>query len=578
MTGDRPASGRGIPILIWAAAALLLIILSWPSIATRAFRDADDMMRLIQVRDLIAGQNWFDVSQHRVNPPVGGPMHWSRIVDLPIAAIIITLSPLIGAAQAETVAVVAVPLVLLLGTVLAVHAAALRLGCGRWSAVVAGALPLTMLSIVIQFSPLRIDHHGWQIMLAAIMMHQTARGESRAAGLLCGLAGALWFHISVEGLPYVVAFGGVYAMRYILDAGAWRGLRDYALALLAGSVMLLLGTRGWPEAMVPHCDAASPVYLVPLAGAVIALLTVHVVSRDDHLLHRIRPLVAAAVIGASLYWEQSVACRSGPFAALPPIVHEMWYVNVLEGMPFWHQSAEIWPLIIGPSIIGLATTIMAMRASSGTARHRWAELGAVLVVAVLVSIMVARAMSVAHLLAAPGIAWFVAQFVSRQPALAGNRFRVAMLGGVALLLPYGAAQVNGTFSKGKDEQQTACPAPAALAALGALPAATVFAPLDIGPDILLTSAHRVVGTAHHRNVDGMERVIRAFLAAPAAARPIVVRSGATYLALCPDQNEAGVYQHRAPDGLAAVLAKGQTPDWLEPLPGYTGGMRVYRVR
>ena len=40
-----------------------------------------------QVRDWMAGQSWFDVVQHRLNPPLGVDMHWSRLVDAPIAAI-----------------------------------------------------------------------------------------------------------------------------------------------------------------------------------------------------------------------------------------------------------------------------------------------------------------------------------------------------------------------------------------------------------------------------------------------------------------------------------------------------------
>jgi len=45
--------------------------------------DNDDMMRLIQVRDFIAGQSWFDADQHRMGPD-GTAMHWSRVADIPI--------------------------------------------------------------------------------------------------------------------------------------------------------------------------------------------------------------------------------------------------------------------------------------------------------------------------------------------------------------------------------------------------------------------------------------------------------------------------------------------------------------
>src|SRR3546814_9021348 len=50
----------------------------------------------------LAGQGWWDLTQYRVNPADGGvPMHWSRIVDAPIAGGILLLRPLFGQPLAE---------------------------------------------------------------------------------------------------------------------------------------------------------------------------------------------------------------------------------------------------------------------------------------------------------------------------------------------------------------------------------------------------------------------------------------------------------------------------------------------
>jgi len=49
----------------------------------------DDAMRLAQVRDLLAGQSWYDLTQWRMNVPFGLPMHWSRLIDAPIAGLIL---------------------------------------------------------------------------------------------------------------------------------------------------------------------------------------------------------------------------------------------------------------------------------------------------------------------------------------------------------------------------------------------------------------------------------------------------------------------------------------------------------
>ena len=75
--------------------------------------DTDDAMRLTVVHDLLAGQGWFDHVQHRLNTPFGAEIHWSRLIDAPQAALLLTLRPLLGP-LADTVLAYAWPLLLLL--------------------------------------------------------------------------------------------------------------------------------------------------------------------------------------------------------------------------------------------------------------------------------------------------------------------------------------------------------------------------------------------------------------------------------------------------------------------------------
>ncbi len=101
-----------LALLGWLLCSVAMLWLFHGDFATLGFRDPDDAMRLAQIRDWIGGQAFWDVSQYRVNPPIGGPMHWSRIVDMPIAALILLLRPLRGMATAELVACAIVPLLL----------------------------------------------------------------------------------------------------------------------------------------------------------------------------------------------------------------------------------------------------------------------------------------------------------------------------------------------------------------------------------------------------------------------------------------------------------------------------------
>jgi hypothetical protein len=127
-----------------------------------ALPDSDDAMRLVQVRDLLAGQPWYDLMQYRLGAEPGTLMHWSRLVDAPIAALIVGLRLLLGAEAAERIALTIWPLIpallLLPCATLVGQRLAGRGGAALALASAAGAVPL-----VRHFAPGRIDHHNVQL-------------------------------------------------------------------------------------------------------------------------------------------------------------------------------------------------------------------------------------------------------------------------------------------------------------------------------------------------------------------------------------------------------------------------------
>jgi hypothetical protein len=79
-------------IIVGVVALAVILLLSWPQItavwADGRLSDTDDAMRIAQIRDWMAGQSWFDLRQYRLAPPDGAPMHWTRVVDVQVAALI----------------------------------------------------------------------------------------------------------------------------------------------------------------------------------------------------------------------------------------------------------------------------------------------------------------------------------------------------------------------------------------------------------------------------------------------------------------------------------------------------------
>ena len=90
------------PWLLGFFLAAAILLAGYGGAALRQeFAEPDNAMRLVEVRDFIGGAGWFDVTQARLNPPDGTPMHWVRWIDAAIATPIVILRPFIGQHAAE---------------------------------------------------------------------------------------------------------------------------------------------------------------------------------------------------------------------------------------------------------------------------------------------------------------------------------------------------------------------------------------------------------------------------------------------------------------------------------------------
>src|SRR3954453_7494515 len=181
---------RWIVVLVWVGFCAWFIYNKWTDIRFFALGDTDDNMRMMQVRGLLNGQGWFDLRQHRMNPPFGANIHWSRLVDLPIAGLILGLRPILGGPAAEPWAVAIAPLLPYLLLLFSIALTARRL-------LGPAAYPLAFVTLFFaastngMFEPERIDHHGWQLALLALSVASIADRDRVRGGLLLGISSAL---------------------------------------------------------------------------------------------------------------------------------------------------------------------------------------------------------------------------------------------------------------------------------------------------------------------------------------------------------------------------------------------------
>jgi hypothetical protein len=585
----RPGANPGVLLpLLWLAAAVALAL---PSIRGGVFdaMSTDDAMRLVQVRDLIDGQGWLDLFQHRLNPP-GTPMHWSRVVDVPLAALILLLRPLIGTHGAETVTLFLWPALLLAAALVLVAAIARQMSNGVASVRIA-AVVLAVLSApaLIHFRPGAIDHHNAQIdLLLALVLLTSQIEQSAVKAALGGLVASLSLAIGIEMLPAIAAIGLALSGLFILrGASVSRQIGAFGAALAASSFLLAAALLPLPSLALPVCDSLGGPLLLLVAGGGIGLIIMVAIDRY-HSAFRLRlatgAVSAVALVGAFLLLFPE--CIASPYAQLDPLVVSLWVDKVFESMSLatmLRLSPEKVLGFYGFPLMTMGFASAALIRSNAARRFCW--ISGIMTLAPLIgfSFWEMRGTAAASMVAAP---IFAASLAILWPTLAPGRNLLVL----ALAASPASFAALGLSTKPlidlifKPRMTTAerdastCQTVSDVAFLRRLPKGRVMAPIDLGPAILAETDHVIFAAPYHRNNDGNAAMFELMLAPIPTARQILWDRRVDYVVICsaaPEQD----FVKLAPDGLAARLGRGETPDFLEQLDlGPPHKISVWRVR
>ncbi|MBU6464014.1 MAG: hypothetical protein KGK01_09455 [Bradyrhizobium sp.] len=587
---DKARSGNTAVLLtaLGLAAVLAVQMLSIKTGVHEAM-STDDAMRLVEVRDLINGQGWFDLHQYRLNPP-GLLMHWSRVIDFPLSISILALKPLLGMYRAESVTLFVWPL-LLFGVALAsIWAIARQMSDGALTSQV-GAVILAMLArpALVHFRPGAIDHHNAQIDLLLLLILFTLQIERSAVkAALAGVAASLSLAVGVEILPPIAAICVAVAGLFI-----WRGpavarqVAAFAIALAGSSLVLALALLPFPAMAAPVCDTlGGPVLLLTIGGG-IGLASMAAIDRYRSALWL--RLVTGTVAGGALvsaFIALFGGCLEAPYAQLDPLVASLWLDTVQETI----SLAKM--LRLGPEdvlgfyalpLITLGLAAGALFRSKPHDRFRWIVCIVALIAQFGISVWEMRGAGGAAMVAAP---MFAAAVTAIWPSLAfgSSLALLALAGSSTAFAAFGVAAKPLTdlaFKADASAEETlkpGCSSVSDVAWMARLPKGRVMAPIDLGPAILGTTSHDVFAGPYHRNNDGNSAMLKLMLAPPPVAHQMLSARQVDYVVVCraaPNQNII----KRAPDGLEALLARGDVPEFLEPIDvGSATRISAWRVR
>ncbi|MEO6014862.1 MAG: hypothetical protein ABIQ30_14910 [Devosia sp.] len=572
--------------------ALIAAALAGRALATSGtsplITDTDDAMRLTMVHDFLGGQGWFDLMQHRLNTPYGGEMHWSRLIDLPEAILLLVLRPVFGG-LADTVAAYAWPLGLLALLLWATAKLALRMG-GRIAVPPALLLPAFSLIVMAEFAPGRFDHHSAQILVTLAMLYCAIEALHRPRFAIgAGLAAAAALAIGIEGVPMVGITVLVFGLAWVANGKRSVALRDFGLSFALAMVLALAQGVAPDRWFNPVSDAISIVYTGGAILCGLAFLNLSLLPlRTPSMRFAAGALAGAIAIGIVVAIDPDIV--KGPYGHLDPWLVTNWLNRVSEAEP-WLKSLmgePVYPMaVLIPCLVALAVTVrMILRDRPN--REAWFVYGAFFAAAVLVMLLQIRAARIALPLSVPacallvGAAWqrmvstrgFAPILATMGAAIASASIAVAVVAtAVVLAFPDYAAATDDPYRA----QRQACLMPSAFTDLAGLPPERIMAPIDLGSHILLYTPHSVVAAPYHRNGSAVRDAFHFFNDPIEDARIVLEQRGIGLVVICPAMGEIRGLVDHAPDSFVALYAAGKLPSWLVDQSLPNSPLRIYAV-
>ncbi|PBC06179.1 polysaccharide biosynthesis protein GtrA [Mesorhizobium sp. WSM3860] len=581
--------------LLLALCATLLVlainaISGFPTIADLG-ADNDSMLRLVEVRDLLAGQGWFDLHQYRMGLTGGFVMHWSRLVDTPIALIIFTFHALgASTAAAERAAQIIWPLSLYGLTIFVILRASRRFA-GTDVGMPALVLSTAALFFLGIFQPGALDHHNVQLLLtAASLWLMTEAPFRRSAALLSGLCAGLTLAVGMETAPYVAALGACAAVLFIFDERERQTARGFGIGFAAIALVVLVATIPPSAWGVAQCDAFSAFQVVIAALSGFGLAVISGLSGQSTAKRRFLSMSALAVAIAAVALLFFPQCLASPYAGMDERIRTYWLNDVVEAQPFLSVAVNEPKLMAARYVTPfIAILLIGLQLRSRRLRREEALTAVLLIVAFIVSLWQVRGSTFSVAFAVLPLSTWIAgvrlQASAAQSWRVSTRIAAAWLvslnatwAGVAVAAQSAVQKAPTAINSDADHALT-CGKASDFSDLAGMPATTVLASSNLGAAILMFTGHRALAGPYHRNVGGNLAMLDAFMGTSDAARAIIEREHVGLVAICRGNSEELSLAAQAPTGLAARLLKRDVPAWLE-LDSATASkpVEIYKVR
>ena len=600
-------------LVVWSYFVWCFLMHPQTAILRGDFVDPDDTMYLTHILDWLKGQSWFDTVQHRLTPPDGTPLHFSRLTELPIAAIIWPLKQAgLDWTAAATIAAAFWPLVLFAGMLATLRWVARAFMSSSWAGVTA-YVALFASSVLFVFGPGEVTHHGLALLLVALSFGFTVRMLQEPSnvrwGLGAGLSMALGLAIALETLPWILILSASLGIGMM-----FRGAKAAMSGLVFGQTFYfvsaaILAITTLPSAWFKvNLLSYSVVYVILTGIIAICCAGVALASQTRWAALRYIAGIGLSFSLAALFLSHFPELMAGPYGGMDKSLAKLMFTYIGQAVPLIRGASsvtEFFLQILFP-LLGLGAALFFLNQAQNKNVWPW-FLTTVLLIATLFLTIYGqyRAINFAMLFSIVPLAAFLHHSLGwAANHWQGRKLFAAELGLILLVGPLPSVLLpalndSRPFNTGvllfpvPNDDNKKCQGHAIWDML-ALPSyygdrpRVIMNTTNDGPDILFRTPHSVLAANYHTNVTGNLDAARFFTTTtPDEAKKIAQDHHVDLIVMCgvlsslyktpflstPSENK------KTEPTFAEQLVADQVPDWLKPVKDpLLGDYRVFEMK
>jgi hypothetical protein len=593
----------GLPLVMWCYFVISYIAMPRDQIWLGNLPDSDDYTYLSQTLDWLQGQSWFDNIQHRMSPPEGVAIHYTRFAEMPIAGMILLFRLFHYSWRgAALLGSFLLPLIYLGLFFFFLRIVAERFASKEWSRL-STFIVLFAPILMFKFAPGQVDHHGLEAMLTIAALGLTTRVFERPDRIRWAIAAggvfALSTAIALEVLPWMVLASAVLGL-WTLAKGrnAARSASAFGLSLFMFGAAFLVFDRPLADIFNPDLLAYSIAYVALMGGIAAALLGAAGMTLIKNVKTRFLLGVGLAVALGAVYLHRFPSLLAGPYGAMDEKLAALFFANLEEAIPLIKRYAPFKAfLCIFIPVLSLIVSLSFVRKEKDHRKWSWILLASFLAASIglaafyQIRVMIyAEAFSVIPLVVfvERGWVWIGRHYEGRRRFWA-EIWLVLLIGPLPMILT--PALLDGrSFNVGvllfpAESVDTTCDIHSVGAVLNSPPykdrKLRIMNLISEGAGLIFYTPHEVMSAPYHTNVRGNLDSVDFFSTTDAAqAEKIAQRDGINLVVLChyvPQMYLKGNEPHYVgmPNGMvrmlpnnsfAGQLSSSKIPGWLKQIP------------